>query len=143
MACSQPPLNTPQNAHQPRTLRQNLDTITQPIGPKLATLIAETFVEEQGYTDKIIDLSIQKIQFEKDEYASDTNTILKRRHNMLLPQAIGVREYGDKGGKWLVGFKPINGDNNIVRAVTMDSLVKILVMQSQDVREDWVLGKVK
>ena len=142
IACSSP-LPTPPHTttEQPRSLRQYLDTITQPISPELAMFIAETFVVQQGYTDQTIDWHKQAIQFEKGEYATDTSQIVRLRHNTLLPQAIGVREYGDKGGKWLVGFKPVNGDNNIVRAVTMDSLVKILVMQTQNVREDWVLGK--
>lgn len=144
MACSSSPPTAllPATTEQPRSLRQYLDTITQPISPELAMLIAETFVVQQGYTDQTIDWHKQPIQFEKGEYASDTSKIIQLRRNTLSPQAIGVREYGDKGGKWLVGFKPINGDNNIVRAVTMDSLVKILVMQAQNVREDWVLGKV-
>jgi hypothetical protein len=141
-ACSSQNQQAPDGASN-LSLRQQLDTITQAISPEIAILIAETFVAQQGYTDLPVDLNKQTLQFEKGEYASDTNQILQLRQHTLQKQAVGVRQYGDNSEKWAVGFKPINGDNNIIRAVTMDSLARLVIMQSQNIREDWLLGKVK
>lgn len=142
-SCNSSNKNSVANNTQPLSLRQKLDTITRAISPEIAILIAETFVAEQGYTQKPINLKTQTLQFEKGEYASDTNQIVKMRYNTLHDQAIGVRQYGDKNEKWAVGFKPIHGENNVVRAVTMDTIAKMIIMQSQNMREDWVLGKVQ
>ena len=127
-----------------KPLKMFLDTITTPIDGPLAILIAEAWVAEQGYTDKKYAADNNKrqlpIQFEKGEFATDTGKIVALRFNTLQAQAVGAREYGDRGGKWLVGFRYIHPENNIVRAVTMDSLARTIVIQMQDVREDWILG---
>ena len=105
-----------------------------------AIALAEAFVAAQGYTDVKPDLSKVKVQFEKDEYASSAEGVLQYRHNTLRPKAIGARQY--EGKKWLVGFAYAWEEDNIARAVTMDSIGSKIFMQSQDVRMDWVQGLV-
>ncbi len=104
-----------------------------------AITLAEAFVAAQGYTNKAPDLTRVALQFEKNEYASDTVGVLKVRHNMLKPKAVGARQYDDK--KWLVGFEYTWNEDNIARAVTMDSIGSKIFIQSQDVRMDWILGE--
>lgn len=101
---------------------------------------AEAFVLSQGYTDADIDWKANGIVFEESEYASDTADIIAARKGTLQPKAIAARPYGE--GKWVVGFMPVNQENNIVRAITMDSIGTIMVMQTQGVREDWVRGLI-
>ncbi|OWY17195.1 hypothetical protein C7N43_28975 [Sphingobacteriales bacterium UPWRP_1] len=100
--------------------------------------LAEAFVRAQGYTDFVPDFTKVKVQFERMEYASNPEGVLKYRHNLLKPKAIGARQYDNK--KWLVGFAYFWEEENIVRAVTMDSIGAIITMQHQDVRIDWVQG---
>ncbi|OWY23742.1 hypothetical protein C7N43_27830 [Sphingobacteriales bacterium UPWRP_1] len=100
--------------------------------------LAEAFVRAQGYTDFIPDFTKIKVQFERMEYASTPQDVLKYRHNLLRPKAVGVRQYDNK--KWLVGFAYYWEEENIARAVTMDSIGAIITMQLQDVRIDWVQG---
>lgn len=137
-----------QNQHQSSqskqnlSFRQQLDTITRAISPETAIAIAEAFIIEQGYTNADSNKwQKQLVVFEKGEFASDTLQILRARYNRLQASAIAVREYGDSGGKWIVGFRPTIPENNIVRAVTLDSLAKTIVMQSQALREDWIKGQ--
>ncbi|QQS30166.1 MAG: hypothetical protein IPM47_04235 [Sphingobacteriales bacterium] len=104
-----------------------------------AIALAEAFVAAQGYTGKQPDLSKVALQFEKNEYASDSAGVLKGRFNMLKPKATGARQYDQK--KWLVGFEYTGNEENIARAVTMDSIGSKIFMQSQDVRIDWILGE--
>lgn len=139
------PNESPNSGHESgiKPLKSYLDTITQPIDGIKAMAIAEAWIVEQGYTDKVYppNQPHPPIQFEKGEFATDSSKILKLRHNTLKAESVGAREYGEQGGKWLIGFRYTHLENNIVRAVTMDSLARTIVMQTQDVREDWVLGR--
>ncbi|GEM_PF-1620389 len=112
---------------------------TQPLTGAQAITLAQAFVAAQGYTNAHPNLTKVLIQFEKDEHASDTAAVLKYRHNMLKPQAVGARQYDHT--KWLVGFEYTWNEDNICRAVTMDSIGAKIYMQHQDVRIDWVLGE--
>jgi len=114
--------------------QNRITALTQPE----VVALAEAFVRAQGYTDFVPDFTKVKVQFERMEYASNPEDVLKYRHNLLKPKAIGARQYDNK--KWLVGFAYFWEEENIVRAVTMDSIGAIITMQHQDVRIDWVQG---
>jgi len=103
--------------------------------------VAEAWVASQGYTEQEVDLTKQQLTFEKGEYASDTAKILKTRHNSLNGNALGARKYNLN--RWAVGFVPIPKENNIVRALTMDSIGANITMQTVDVRADWILEQIK
>lgn len=93
---------------------------------------AEQFIVEQGYTD--LPASITKIKFEKGEFASDTTKILNYRKNTLERKAFAAKRHA---ASWTVGFMYINKENNIGRAVTMDTLGVNIIMQAKEVRLDW------
>lgn len=124
---------------QPPQLSHFALPLSKPITtPEQAISIAEDFVRTQGYTDIAIDLKKQRLVFEKNEFATDTTDILNLRYNTLRPQAVGARAYGK--GKWAVGFSYFYPEDNKVRGVTMDSIASRIIMQEDDLREDWILG---
>ena len=65
--------------------------------------------------------------------------IVKNRHNTIRKKAIGAKEYGEKS--WAVGFPHVEKENNIVRAVLIDSIGENVKMAAKDVRADWILSK--
>jgi len=93
---------------------------------------AEQFIVQQGYTD--LPPQINQLKFEKGEFASDTSKIISYRKNTLEKKAFATKQHG---GSWTVGFMYINKENNIGRAVTMDTLGVNTIMQAQEVRLDW------
>jgi len=96
---------------------------------------AEDFVKTQGYTKIPLRKDrFNEIIFENGEYASDTMQILKFRYNMLNPEAVAAKQHG---GSWSVGFEYTVEENNIGRAVTMDTLAKRILIQPGEVRMDW------
>jgi len=100
-----------------------------------AIKFAEDFVKTQGYTKIPLKKSrFNEIIFESGEYASDTMQILKFRYNMLNPEAKAAKQHG---GSWSVGFEYAIEENNIGRAVTMDTLATRILMQPGEVRMDW------
>ena len=110
---------------------QNVQPKTS-ISGKEAIEQAEQFVIQQGYTDLPAELT--KLKFEKGEYASDTSKILAYRKNTLEIKAFAAKQHGSS---WTVGFTYINKENNIGRAVTMDTLGINTIMQPKEVRLDW------
>jgi len=98
-----------------------------------AIKLATEFVIEQGYTNEV-PLSLKNFKFEKGEFASDTIRILKYRKNTLLKKPLGAKQHG---GSWTVGFEYVNQENNIGRAVTLDTLGQNIIMQPNEVRLDW------
>ncbi len=110
---------------------QNLKPATGITGEE-AIEQAERFIIQQGYTNLPAQLS--QLKFEKDEYASDTSKILSYRKNMLEMKAFAAKQHG---GSWSVGFMYVNKENNIGRAVTMDTLGVNTIMQAKEVRLDW------
>lgn len=97
-----------------------------------AIIQAEQFIVQQGYTNLPPEVSLLK--FEKDEYASDTSKIISYRKNTLEKKAFAAKQHGSS---WTVGFMYINKENNIGRAVTMDTLGINTIMQPKEVRLDW------
>lgn len=95
---------------------------------------AQQFLIEQGYTN--LPASINKFKFEKGEFASDTSKILGYRKNTVNKQAFAVKQHGTS---ITIGFEYINKENNIGRAVTMDTLGINIIMQTKEVRLDWFL----
>ena len=104
-----------------------------------AVALAEKWIAEQAYTDDTTAIQVNKIVFEKDEFATDTMDIVKNRHNTISKKAIGAKEYGEKS--WAVGFPHVEKENNIVRAVLIDSIGENVKMAAKDVRADWILSK--
>lgn len=100
-----------------------------------AIKFAEDFVKAQGYTKIPLKKSrFNEIVFENGEYASDTMQILKFRYNMLNPEAVAAKQHG---GSWSVGFEYTVEENNIGRAVTMDTFAQKILIQPGEVRMDW------
>jgi len=95
---------------------------------------AQQFLIEQGYTN--LPASINKFKFEKGEFASDTSKILGYRKNTVNKQAFAAKQHGTS---ITVGFEYINKENNIGRAVTMDTMGINIIMQTKEVRLDWFL----
>lgn len=93
---------------------------------------AEQFIVEQGYAD--LPANLASIKFEKGEFASDTSKILAYRQNTLEKKAFAAKQHGSS---WTVGFMYIQKENNIGRAVTMDTLAVNTIMQPKEVRLDW------
>lgn len=93
---------------------------------------AEQFIIEQGYTN--LPAHLPSIKFEQGEFASDTAKILAYRKNILEKKAFAAKQHGSS---WTVGFMYINKENNIGRAVTMDTLAVNTIMQPKEVRLDW------
>jgi len=104
------------------------------IGAEMALQKAQEFIIEQGYTD--LPASINKFKFEKGEFASDTSKILSYRKNTLYKPPFGIKQHS---GSITVGFEYFNKENNIGRAVTMDTLGVNIIMQTKEVRLDWFL----
>jgi formate dehydrogenase assembly factor FdhD len=104
-----------------------------------AIALAEKWIAEQAYTNDTTAVKVSKIVFEEGEFASDTMDIVKNRHNTIRSKAIGAKEYGEKS--WAVGFPHINQENNIVRAVLIDSIGENVKMAAKDVRADWIMSK--
>jgi len=94
---------------------------------------AQQFIIDQGYTD-IMPTDLQSIKFEKGEFSTDTLKILSYRRNTLLINPLGAKQHG---GSWTVGFEYVNQENNIGRAVTIDTLGTNIIMQPEEVRLDW------
>ncbi len=111
---------------------------TTEVSPQEAVKIAEAFVRRQGYTEQKVNVS-KAITFEQGEFASDTAKLLDNRRNTLQAKAMGARQYGSNFS-WAVGFRQIPYENNIVRAVMMDSLGNNVKIAPQVVREDWIMG---
>jgi len=101
-----------------------------------AIKMAEQFVIEQGYTDAKPDQSYHLIILEKSEFATDTSKILSDRLNTVHRKAIGAKEHGSS---WTVGFRLINAEENIGRAVTMDTVGTNIIMQESGLRLDWLI----
>jgi len=97
---------------------------------------AEQFIVEQGYTN--LQASLSTLKFEKGEFASDTSQILAYRQSTLEKKAFAAKQHGSS---WTVGFMYINKENNIGRAVTMDTLAVNTIMQPKEVRLDWFYEK--
>jgi len=95
---------------------------------------AQQFIVLQGYTD--LPPLINQFKFEKGEFATDTLKILSYRKNTVEKQPFAVKEHG---ASITVGFEYINKENNIGRAVTMDTLGVNVIMQTKEVRLDWFL----
>ncbi|MGB1206352.1 MAG: hypothetical protein ACPG5B_11930 [Chitinophagales bacterium] len=104
-----------------------------------AIALAEKWVAEQAYTNDTTFVKINKIVFEESEFATDTMNIVKNRRNSIRNKAIGAKEYGEKS--WAVGFPHIEKENNIVRAVLIDSIGENVKMAAKDVRADWIMGQ--
>lgn len=104
------------------------------IGAEAAIQKAQAFIVEQGYTD--LPASINKFKFEKGEFATDTLKILSYRKNTLYKRPFGIKQHG---ASITVGFEYFNKENNIGRAVTMDTLGVNTIMQTKEVRLDWFL----
>lgn len=109
---------------------------TRKIGGLEAIKMAEQFVIEQGYTDAKPDQSYHLIILESNEFATDTTNILDDRLNTVKRKAIGAKEHGTS---WTVGFMLVNEVENIGRGVTMDTLGRNIIMQSADLRLDWLV----
>ena len=101
-----------------------------------AIKLAEQFIIEQGYTDAKPDQSYHLIILENGEFASDTTNILDDRLNTVKRKAIGAKEHGSS---WTVGFMLVNEIENIGRGVTMDTLGRNIIMQSAELRLDWLV----
>lgn len=95
---------------------------------------AQQFLIEQGYTN--LPPSVNKFKFEKGEFATDTSKILSYRKNTVKKQPFEIKQHG---ASITVGFEYINKENNIGRAVTMDTLGINIIMQTKEVRLDWFL----
>lgn len=106
------------------------------IGGVEAIKMAEQFIIEQGYTDAKPDQSYHLILMEAGESASDSTRILKDRLNTVKRKAIGAKEHGNS---WTVGFMYVNEEENIGRAVTMDTLGTNIIMQANPLRLDWLI----
>lgn len=104
-----------------------------------AVALAEKWIVEQAYTDDTAGVKVKNIVFEKDEFATDTLKIIKNRHNTIRTKAIGAKEYGEKS--WAVGFPHVEKENNIVRAVLIDSIGENVKMAAKDVRADWIMSE--
>lgn len=95
---------------------------------------AQQFLIEQGYTN--LPPSINKFKFEQGEFATDTLKILSYRKNTVYKKPFGIKHHG---ASLTIGFEYINKENNIGRAVTMDTLGVNIIMQTKEVRLDWFL----
>ena len=104
-----------------------------------AVALAEKWVAEQAYTSDTAAVKINNIVFEEGEFATDTLKIIKNRHNTIRTQAIGAKVYGEKS--WAVGFPHIEKENNVVRAVLIDSIGESVKMAAKDVRADWIMSE--
>lgn len=76
----------------------------KPLTETEAIEFAEKFIEQNGYTDLPPDKD--KLTKESIEWVSDTDEMLKMRHNTLERKAFGI-SHGRKGDKdgWTVVFK--------------------------------------
>lgn len=110
---------------------------TRKLGGLEAIKMAEQFVIEQGYSDAKPDQSYHLILLESGEFATDTTKILEDRLNSVKRKAIGAKEHGNS---WTVGFMLVNEEENIGRAVTMDTLGRNIIMQPRELRLDWLIG---
>jgi len=99
-----------------------------------AIQMAEQFIIDQGYTDLPVSGN-SPIKFENGEFASDTSKIMGYRKNTVWKKAVGAKQHGSS---WTVGFEYVNKENNIGRAVTMDSLGINIIMQPSELRLDWL-----
>jgi len=104
------------------------------ISSEQAIDIAQQFLIEQGYTN--LPPALNKFKFEKGEFASDTSKILSYRKNTIVKKPFEVKYHN---GSVTVGFEYVNKENNIGRAVTMDTLGANTIMQTKEVRLDWFL----
>jgi len=115
----------------------NLETTKKAkISSQTAISKAQQFLIEQGYTDKTP--TLEKFKFEKGEFATDTFKILNYRKNTVAKKAFAVKQHN---ASWTVGFVYMNRENNIGRAITMDTLGVNIIMQTKEVRLDWFVEK--
>jgi len=115
------------NSSSPKTTITKADAIA----------IAEQFVKKQGYTQIATNISIDQAVFEDGEYASNISKLLETRHNLLQIPAYGARQYGELN-KWAVAFTLSNSEENIGRAVIMDTLGQNIKLDKNPIRLDWI-----
>lgn len=103
-----------------KTLQQ---TTVAELNEEQAIAFAEKFIAQNGYTD--LSPNKENLVYESIEWESNTDEMLKGRHNTLERKAFGVlsgRNSGRQG--WTVVFKYKNPSDRAARkngrAVTMD-----------------------
>ena len=94
--------------------------------------LAEKYIYEKGYTDKIPPtLTFENANLGTDEFATSLDGVIQLRRNTLEPKALEARMY-KKETLWAVGFEYVNKEDNIGRCVSMDTLGRnIKVLEGQ------------
>ncbi|WP_396152989.1 hypothetical protein [Flavobacterium sp.] len=88
------------------------NTSIQSLSKNQAIRIAENYVIEQGYSDKIIDLKKTKIDSEILDQYQTSEEIAKLRHNLLNSKAVYSK---NTENGWIIGFKYKNEKFNEIR----------------------------
>lgn len=106
----------------------------KPLSKDQAIERAETFIKEQGYTDRLGDPA--KIVFEPLDSSRDKDSVLKTRSKTLESTAVGARLDSEI---WFVGFRA-TGPGRRLRGVIVAQDGSLVKTVSQTIREDWLAG---